>query len=90
MDCKWTEERVDELIMLLEERPCLYNTTLKDYFNRNSKRKALEEIATTLAIADKATPTNCLVSRPARACFFSYPVNFSLLTFVLHYQWRVT
>ena len=53
MDCKWTEERVDELIMLLEERPCLNNTTLKDYFNRNSKRKALEEIATTLAIAGK-------------------------------------
>ena len=53
MDCKWTEERVDELIMLLEERPCLYNTTLKDYFNRNSKRKALEEIATTSAIAGK-------------------------------------
>ena len=33
----------------LRRRPCLYNTTLKDYFNRNSKRKALEEIATTLA-----------------------------------------
>ena len=31
---------------------------------------------------DKATPTNCLVSSPARACFFSYRVNFPLLTFL--------
>ena len=51
MDCKWTEERVDELIMLLEERPNLYNTTLKDYFNRNSKRKTLEEIGQLLRLA---------------------------------------
>ena len=36
---------------------------------------------------DKATPTCCLVSRPARACFLANLMNFSLLTFVLHYQW---
>ena len=46
----WNDERVDLLISLLEERPCLYNTKLKSYSNRDKKKKALEEIATALSM----------------------------------------
>ena len=41
---EWTEVNVGELITLYEERPCLYNTKSKDYFNRNYRSKTLEEI----------------------------------------------
>lgn len=42
---EWTEVNVSELISLYEERPCLYNTKSKDYFNRDHRSKALDEIA---------------------------------------------
>ena len=45
---EWTEGVVSELITLYEERPCLYNTKAKDYFNRDLRRKSLEEIANIL------------------------------------------
>ena len=44
---EWTEGMVSELITLYEERPCLYNTKAKDYFNRDLRRKSLEEIGKT-------------------------------------------
>ena len=31
VEFRWTEERVDNLIALLDEIPCLYNTKLRDY-----------------------------------------------------------
>lgn len=40
-----TVSAVSELITLYEEKPCLYNTKLKDYFNRDLRGKALQEIA---------------------------------------------
>ena len=40
--CTWTTETVSDLIDLFEERPCLYNTKHKDYFNRDLRSKALE------------------------------------------------
>ena len=52
-DYKWTEEKVDELITLYEARPCLYDTKSKQYSNRDSRRKALAEIATALATTGK-------------------------------------
>ena len=45
VELRQTEERVDNLIALLDERPCLYNTKL----NRD-KKKALDEIAAVLAL----------------------------------------
>ena len=48
---EWTAETSDQLISLYEERPCLYNTTLKEYHNRDARKKALEEIATTLKVS---------------------------------------
>ena len=47
---KWTEERVDELIMLFKERlyACLYNMKPREY--RNIKTFALDDIVTVLAI----------------------------------------
>ena len=47
MELRWTEERADDLIALLDERPCLYNTKLRD---RDKKKKALDEIAAVLGI----------------------------------------
>ena len=49
---RWTEERIESLITLLEERPCLYNTKIISYFNRDIK-KALDEIAALLDITGK-------------------------------------
>jgi len=46
----WTEERIDELISLFEDRPCLYNTKSKDYHNRDRRKKAFDEIAATLEV----------------------------------------
>ena len=45
--------------LTLDERPCLYNTKLRDYFNQD-KKKALDEIAAVLGITGKggfAQPT---------------------------------
>ena len=50
---RWTEERIESLITLLEERPCLYNTKIKSYFNRDIKKKALDDIAALLDITGK-------------------------------------
>ena len=44
----WTTEKVVLLISLYEERPCLYETTSKDYFNRDLRNKALQEIVASL------------------------------------------
>ena len=41
----WTNEAVTELIDLYEERPCLYDTKHKDYYNRDLRGRALSEIA---------------------------------------------
>lgn len=60
---RWTEERVEELISLFEERPCLYNTKAKDYFNRDKKKKALDEIAAVLGATSKLPHINAFVKR---------------------------
>ena len=39
LERRWMEERIDSLITLLDERPCLYNTKSKDYFNQDRKKK---------------------------------------------------
>ena len=53
VEFRWMDEKVEELITLLEEKPCLFNTKPKDYFNRDKKKKAHEEIATALGITGK-------------------------------------
>ena len=45
MAVTWTTEMIDRLIDLYEERPCLYNTKMKEYHDRDLRKKALEEIA---------------------------------------------
>ena len=47
----WTLEKVEEFIELYEERPCLYNTTMKDYHNRCARKKAIDELATSLEVS---------------------------------------
>ena len=40
--------KIVQLISFYEERPCLYKTTSKDYFNRDTRNKALQEIVDSL------------------------------------------
>ena len=44
----WSNAKVEQLIDMLENRECLYNTKSKDYHNRDKRRSATQEIATAL------------------------------------------
>ena len=46
----WINVKIEELIDLYEARPCSYNTKMKEYFNRDLRGKAIEEIATALQV----------------------------------------
>ena len=50
-DVEWNVPREDQLIELWEERPCLYDTSSRDYSIRQAKTKALEEIASSLDVS---------------------------------------
>ena len=50
---RWTDQRIDKLITLFEDRPCLHNVKSKNYFNRDLRRKALAEIGTALGTSGK-------------------------------------
>ena len=41
----WTTTKVEELIQLLEQCPCLYNTKEKSYHDKEMRGKAIAEIA---------------------------------------------
>lgn len=45
---RWMDEKVNEFVVLLEERPCLFCTKLKDYHNLDKRKTALEEVTTAL------------------------------------------
>jgi hypothetical protein len=48
---KWTDQKTDELITMYQARPCLYNNLSDDYSNRDTRRKALEEIASAFGLS---------------------------------------
>lgn len=50
---QWTPERISLLIEAVENRPCLYNTKLKEYFNRDIKHKSFMEISSVLELPGK-------------------------------------
>ena len=52
----WTFELVEQFIVLYEGYPCLQNTTDKYYCDRDKKRKALNEIATTIEMTGTVFP----------------------------------
>ena len=60
--CTWTTETVSDLIDLFEERPCLYNTKHKDYFNRDLRSIALEEISREIGFPGEYR--TCSIIRP--------------------------
>ena len=45
---EWTCDNEDRLVALWQEKPCLFNTGLKEFANRNMKRQALTELAEAL------------------------------------------
>ena len=55
MATSWSNERIEQLISLLEDRPCLYNTKIRTYFNRDLRKKAHEEIVEAMCLPDTAT-----------------------------------
>ena len=41
----WSEELEDKLVTLWQERPCLFNCTIREYSNKIVKSRAVQEIA---------------------------------------------
>ena len=42
---KWTEERTETFISELEKYPCLYNTRMKKYHDRNERKNCYEALS---------------------------------------------
>ena len=51
---KWTDECTQTFIMELEKYPCLYNTTLKEYHDRNERKTCYEAMTNVLGVSDKS------------------------------------
>ena len=51
--CEWTVAKINELIDLWEAKACLYQTTNKDYHNRDMKAKACESLSRDLGVQGK-------------------------------------
>lgn len=51
MVSKWSEERTEKLIAELEKYPCLYNTTLKVYHDRNERKKCYEALSQVMNVS---------------------------------------
>lgn len=64
----WTEEREDELVILWQERPCLYNPALKTHSNRAALLRARTEIGTALGTTGKLT-SNGVKGNVLMTCF---------------------
>ena len=52
-DFKWTDEKTEELIAMFECRPWLFDITMKEYSNRDKKKKSMEEIANHFGVSGK-------------------------------------
>ena len=52
-DFKWTDEKTEDLISMYECRPWLYNVKLKEYSNRDKRKKGMEEIAKHFCLSGK-------------------------------------
>ena len=50
----WTANKIERLIQLLEERPCLYNIKDKFYHDKEMRGKAVSDISNLLEISGKA------------------------------------
>ena len=48
---KWTDEHTQTLIMKLEKYPCLYNTALKEYHDRNERKTCYEAMTNVLGVS---------------------------------------
>ncbi|KAL5460156.1 hypothetical protein EMCRGX_G033583 [Ephydatia muelleri] len=49
---EWNYENIEQLTELYEQRPCLYDTKSKDYFNRDVRNVALQDITKVLNTTD--------------------------------------
>ena len=51
MAAVWTVNKIEQFIDLYEQRPCLYNTKMKEYHDRDIRKKAMEEISGVLEVS---------------------------------------
>lgn len=42
---KWTDEVTEKFINELERHPCLYNTTIKEYHDRNKRKQSYDALS---------------------------------------------
>lgn len=49
----WKESTTEKLLQLYKDNPCLYDSKCKDYHNRDTKRKVLEDIARSIGVTSK-------------------------------------
>ena len=68
MAVSWGDEQIEQLIALFEDRPCLYNTKLNTYFNRDLRKKAHEEIAKAMGLPDKKYMYVCIAVQAYLLC----------------------
>ena len=46
----WKESTTDKLLQLYKANPCLYDSKCKDYHNRDTKKRVLEEVARSVGV----------------------------------------
>ena len=52
---KWTEERTETFISELKKYPCLYNTTMKEYHDRNERKNCYEALSQVMNVSGEYT-----------------------------------
>ena len=60
---QWSYAKVEQLIDVIENRECLYNTKSKDYHNRDKRRSAMQEIATALTATGTGSTLHIILER---------------------------
>ena len=48
--CYWSDEKLETLVDMFQERTYLYNVKQKEYFNRDKRNKAHSDMAKELGI----------------------------------------
>ena len=73
-DFKWTDEKTEDLISMYECRLWLYNVKLKEYSNRDKRKKNMEEIAKNFGLSRKFLTVPTQVA--PKSCHVYTPSNF--------------
>ena len=69
---EWTTAKCNDVIDLWQTHPCLFQTTCKEYHNRNVKSRSIEQIATVLQTTGRCLNSvlSVTVSHCLHTCMF--------------------